>query len=138
MCSTRHIFNQSCRVYIMQVLHSKWYSMMTKVVWIQPFLQLYFFFSRATRIIVMMPIFVNTQKMNDINYVITIILKYAYTPKDSKIVLASSICCSTHVLTLLVTEHKYCKMNFVVSVFPAPLSPDITHDWSMSPVCKLL
>lgn len=51
-----------------------------------------------------------------------------YAPNDSKIVLASSICCSTHVLTLLVTEHKYWRMNLVVSVLPAPLSPDITHD----------
>lgn len=58
----------------------------------------------------------------------TTYINILYIPKDSRIVLASSICCSIHVLTLLVTEHKYCKINLVVSVFPAPLSPDITHD----------
>lgn len=50
-------------------------------------------------------------------------------PNASRIVLASRICCSTQVLTLLVTEHKYWRMNLVFSVFPAPDSPLITHDW---------
>ena len=51
-----------------------------------------------------------------------------YLPNASNIVLASKICCCTHVDTLHVTEHKYCSTNFVVSVFPPPLSPEITHD----------
>jgi len=51
-------------------------------------------------------------------------------------VLASRICCSTHVSTLLVTEHRYCKMNLVVSVLPAPLSPDITQDWLLTVSCS--
>lgn len=51
-------------------------------------------------------------------------------------VLASRICCSTHVSTLLVTEHRYCRMNLVVSVLPAPLSPDITQDWLLTVSCK--
>lgn len=53
-------------------------------------------------------------------------------------VFASKICCSTQVLTSLVTEHRYCNMNLVVSVLPAPLSPDMTHDWFESRVCKLV
>lgn len=36
---------------------------------------------------------------------------------------ASRICCWTHVETSQVTEQRYCRTNFVVSVFPAPLSP---------------
>lgn len=44
-------------------------------------------------------------------------------------VFASRICCCTHVDTSHVTEHKYCSTNFVVSVLPAPDSPDMTHDW---------
>lgn len=51
-------------------------------------------------------------------------------PNASKMVLASSICCCTQVDTSHVTEHKYCNTNLVVSVFPAPDSPDITHDWN--------
>ena len=38
-------------------------------------------------------------------------------PKASRMVLASRICCSTQVVTLEVTEHRYCRMNFVVSVY---------------------
>lgn len=60
----------------------------------------------------------------------------ARLPNASRIVLASRICCSTHVSTLLVTEHRYCRMNFVVSVLPAPLSPDITQDWLPSVSCR--
>lgn len=50
--------------------------------------------------------------------------------------MASRICCSTHVSTLLVTEHRYCRMNLVVSVLPAPLSPDITQDWLLTVSCR--
>lgn len=50
-------------------------------------------------------------------------------PNASRIVFASRIWFSTHVLTLDVTWHRYCRMNLVVSVFPAPDSPDITTDW---------
>lgn len=37
-------------------------------------------------------------------------------PNASSTVLASRICCSVHRATLHVTVHRYCKMNFVVSV----------------------
>lgn len=37
-------------------------------------------------------------------------------PKASKIVFASKICCSIHVETFVVTVHRYCRMNLVVSV----------------------
>ena len=51
------------------------------------------------------------------------------SPKASKIVFASKICCCTHVETSHVTEQRYWRTNFVVSVFPAPDSPDITTAW---------
>ena len=51
-------------------------------------------------------------------------------PNASRIVLASSICCWTQVDMLAVTEHRYSRMNFVDSVFPAPDSPEITRLWS--------
>ncbi len=37
-------------------------------------------------------------------------------PKASRITLASMICCSTHLVKLLVTAQRYWRMNFVVSV----------------------
>lgn len=48
--------------------------------------------------------------------------------------LASRICCCTQVETSHVTEQRYCKTNLVVSVLPAPLSPEMTHDckWNES------
>lgn len=42
---------------------------------------------------------------------------------------ASKICCSTQRVTLQVTAQRYWRMNLVVSVFPAPLSPLMMHDW---------
>lgn len=51
-----------------------------------------------------------------------------HSPKASRIVLASRICCCTQVDTSHVTEQRYCKTNLVVSVLPAPLSPEMTHD----------
>lgn len=50
-------------------------------------------------------------------------------PKASRMVLASKICCSTQVLTPEVTEHRYCRMNLVDSVLPAPDSPEMTQLW---------
>lgn len=55
-------------------------------------------------------------------------------PNASKIVFASKICCSTQVDTPLVTEHKYCNMNLVFSVLPAPLSPLMTKLWFLLPL----
>jgi len=55
------------------------------------------------------------------------ILKHFYLPNASKIVLASKICCCIQEEMFEVIVHKYCSINFVVSVFPAPDSPDITH-----------
>lgn len=54
--------------------------------------------------------------------------KKPHLPKASNIVFASRICCCTHVETSHVTEHKYWSTNFVVSVLPAPDSPDMTQD----------
>lgn len=40
----------------------------------------------------------------------------------SNIGFASNICCSIHECLPLIAA-RYCKINFVLSVFPAPLSP---------------
>jgi hypothetical protein len=58
--------------------------------------------------------------------------EYEYSPNASRMVFASRICCWTHVDTSQVTEHRYCRINFVVSVLPAPDSPEMTQDWLTS------
>ena len=59
-------------------------------------------------------------------------------PKASRMTLHSRICCSTQFEAEEVTVHRYCRMNLVVSVLPAPDSPEITHDWFMSEVCTFM
>ena len=54
---------------------------------------------------------------------------YVVLPNASRIVFASRICCCTQVEMLAVTEQRYSRMNLVVSVFPAPDSPEMTSDW---------
>jgi hypothetical protein len=49
-------------------------------------------------------------------------------PKLSSIVLVSKIIRSTHPL-VEDTVIRNCKINFVLSVFPAPDSPDMITDW---------
>ena len=46
-------------------------------------------------------------------------------PNASKIGLASKICCSIQECFPLIAA-KYCKMSFVLSVLPAPDSPEMT------------
>ncbi len=63
------------------------------------------------------------------NEVIPSLKKNAYSPKASRMVLASRICCWTQVEMLAVTEQRYSRMNLVDSVLPAPDSPEITRLW---------
>lgn len=60
---------------------------------------------------------------------IVVFIRISQLPNASSTVLASRICCSTHLNTLQVTRQRYCRMNLVVSVFPAPLSPLMMQDW---------
>lgn len=67
-------------------------------------------------------------------------------PKASKMGFASRICCSIHECLPLIAA-RYCRINFVLSVFPAPDSPEITIHWSwryrficayaLSPIAKM-
>ena len=52
-----------------------------------------------------------------------------YNWSPSRIGFASKICCSIQECFPLIAA-KYCKMSFVLSVFPAPDSPLITMHWS--------
>ncbi len=54
----------------------------------------------------------------------------------SKIGFASSICCSIHECLPLIAA-KYCKINLVLSVFPAPLSP-LRHHNKINKKCRYI
>uniref|UniRef100_A0A6B0U5G8 Putative secreted protein n=1 Tax=Ixodes ricinus TaxID=34613 RepID=A0A6B0U5G8_IXORI len=51
-------------------------------------------------------------------------------PNASKIGLASRICCSIQECCPLMAA-KYCRISFVLSVLPAPLSPLMMTHWLM-------
>ena len=59
-------------------------------------------------------------------------------PNASRMVLASRICCCTHVEMLAVTEQRYSMMYLVDSVLPAPDSPEMTRLWLVLSVCRFL
>lgn len=59
-------------------------------------------------------------------------------PNASSIVFASRIWCSSHEVEVEVTVQRYCRMNLVVSVLPAPDSPEMIILWLWFALFSLL